>query len=249
LGGGGLLILVLLALFLGQDPLQFLETAGTLSVPDATYTSDVQDEEAEFISKVLAETEDTWSMIFANSGERYEPPKLVLFTDMVQSACGFNSAAVGPFYCPGDHKVYLDLSFFRDLARLGGRGDFAQAYVLAHEVGHHVQNLIGVSDRVRQLQGREDRAGANALSVRMELQADCFAGVWAHNANRRRQILEEGDIEEGLAAAAAIGDDRLLKRSGRVVAPESFTHGTSEQRAHWLKVGLRTGSVEACNTF
>ena len=249
LGGGATLLIIVLALFLGQDPLQLLETAGEFSVPPVDQTAPVSDEQADFISVVLADTEDTWTQLFQQHGQMYRPPTLVLFSDMVQSACGFNSAAVGPFYCPPDQKVYIDLSFFRDLARLGGEGDFARAYVLAHEVGHHVQNLLGVSDRVRQLQSQVSEAQANALSVRMELQADCFAGVWAHHADRQRQILEEGDIEEALSAAAAIGDDRLLKMSGRAVSPESFTHGTSEQRARWLRAGMTSGDLQVCDTF
>jgi predicted metalloprotease len=249
LGGGATLLIILLALFLGQDPLQLLESTGQLSLPPSDQTSQVTDEQADFISVVLADTEDTWASIFQQQGRAYAPPKLVLFSDMVQSACGFNSAAVGPFYCPPDRSVYIDLSFFRDLSRMGGKGDFARAYVLAHEIGHHVQNLLGISDQVRTLQSRMSQAQANALSVRMELQADCLAGVWAHHADRQRQILESGDIEEGLAAAAAIGDDRLLKMSGRAVTPESFTHGTSEQRARWLRQGLSTGSLHACDTF
>jgi predicted metalloprotease len=251
LGGGATLLIIVLALFLGQDPLQFLETAGEFSVPaPATdQAAGITDEQADFISVVLGDTEDTWTYLFEQEGRQYAPPTLVLFSDAVQSACGFNSAAVGPFYCPPDHKVYIDLSFFRDLSRLGGQGDFARAYVLAHEVGHHVQNLLGVSDQVNALQSRVTQAQANALSVRLELQADCLAGVWAHHADRQRQILETGDIEEALATAAAIGDDRLLKMSGRAVTPESFTHGTSEQRARWLRAGLSSGNLQTCDTF
>jgi len=208
----------------------------------------VADEQADFISVVLADTEDTWTSIFRQQGGQYVPPGLVLFSDMVRSACGFNSAAVGPFYCPPDRKVYIDLSFFRDLSRMGGNGDFARAYVLAHEVGHHVQNLLGISEKVQSMQSRMRETEANALSVRLELQADCFAGVWAYHADQR-QILESGDIEEGLAAAAAVGDDRLMKMSGRAVSPASFTHGTSEQRASWLKRGLSAGNLQACDTF
>jgi predicted metalloprotease len=243
------LLIILLALFLGQDPLQLLESTGQMSLPTTDQRSEVTDEQADFISVVLADTEDTWDSIFRQQGREYQPPKLVLFSDMVQSACGFNSAAVGPFYCPPDRKVYMDLSFFRDLSRMGGKGDFARAYVVAHEIGHHVQNLLGISDQVQSLRSRMSEAQANALSVRMELQADCLAGVWAHHADRQRQILESGDIEEALTAAAAIGDDRLLEMSGRAVRPESFTHGTSEQRARWLRQGLSTGSLRSCDTF
>ncbi len=249
LGSGATLLIIVLALFLGQDPLQFLETAGEFSVPATDQTAGITDEQAEFISVVLADTEDTWTCLFGQEGRQYAPPTLVLFSDLVQSACGFNSAAVGPFYCPPDRKVYIDLSFFRDLSRLGGQGDFARAYVLAHEVGHHVQNLLGISDQVTALQSSVTQAQADALSVRLELQADCLAGVWAHHADRQRQILESGDIEEALAAAAAVGDDRLLKMSGRAVTPESFTHGTSEQRARRLRTGLSSGSLQACDTF
>jgi predicted metalloprotease len=249
LGGGATLLIIVLALFLGQDPLQFLETAGEFSVPATDQIAGITDEQAEFISVVLADTEDTWTYLFGQEGRQYAPPTLVLFSDAVQSACGFNSAAVGPFYCPPDRKVYIDLSFFRDLSRLGGQGDFARAYVLAHEVGHHVQNLLGISDQVNALRNSLAQAQANALSVRLELQADCLAGVWAHHADRQRQILESGDIEEALATAAAIGDDRLLKMSGRAVTPESFTHGTSEQRARWLRAGLSSGSLQACDNF
>ncbi len=249
LGSGATLLIIVLALFLGQDPLQFLETAGEFSVPATDQTAGITDEQAEFISVVLADTEDTWTCLFGQEGRQYAPPTLVLFSDLVQSACGFNSAAVGPFYCPPDRKVYIDLSFFRDLSRLGGQGDFARAYVLAHEVGHHVQNLLGISDQVNALQSSVTQAQADALSVRLELQADCLAGVWAHHADRQRQILESGDIEEALAAAAAVGDDRLLKMSGRAVTPESFTHGTSEQRARRLRTGLSSGSLQACDTF
>lgn len=207
------------------------------------------DEVADFVSVVLADTEDTWGQLFQTAGYRYVPPKLVLYDDVVRSACGLNTAAVGPFYCPGDSKVYLDLSFLGDLKRLGAPGDFAFAYVIAHEVGHHVQNLLGTSQKVQQARMQSDRATANRLSVMLELQADCFAGVWAFYAHRDRQMLEPGDIEEGLAAAAAVGDDRLQSRAGRVVAPDAFTHGSAEQRAYWFKRGFTSGDVNQCNTF
>lgn len=250
LGGGGLLLLVVVALLLGEDPIRLLENSGALmeSAP-APRRVDQNDEEAEFVSVVLADTEETWSDIFAAGGARYSPPTLVLFSEYVESACGFNSAAVGPFYCPGDGNVYIDLGFFQELSRLGANGDFAGAYVLAHEVGHHVQNLMGTSREVQSLQSRMGEADSNRLSVRLELQADCYAGVWGYHADRQRQLLESGDIEEGLAAAAAIGDDRLQRMSGRGVAPDSFTHGTSEQRAYWLRLGLDTGDPNQCNTF
>ncbi|UCF35767.1 MAG: zinc metallopeptidase [Acidobacteriota bacterium] len=250
LGGGGLLLLVVVALLLGEDPIRLLENSGALmeSAP-APRRVDQNDEEAEFVSVVLADTEETWADIFAAGGARYSPPTLVLFSEYVESACGFNSAAVGPFYCPGDGNVYIDLGFFQELSRLGANGDFARAYVLAHEVGHHVQNLMGTSREVQSLQSRMGEADSNRLSVRLELQADCYAGVWGYHADRQRQLLESGDIEEGLAAAAAIGDDRLQRMSGRGVAPDSFTHGTSEQRAYWLRLGLETGDPNQCNTF
>jgi hypothetical protein len=218
------------------------------SVPQAPRPAGT-DEAADFVSVILADTEDTWGAVFASAGRSYQPPKLMLYTDMVESACGLNSAATGPFYCPGDQKVYLDLSFLGELQRLGVSGDFAVAYVIAHEIGHHVQNLIGTAQQVRQLQGRVSQADANALSVLMELQADCLAGVWAHHAQAQRNLLEEGDIEEGLNAAAAIGDDRLLRMAGRRVSPDAFTHGSSQQRVQWFRTGLQTGKFDACNTF
>jgi predicted metalloprotease len=199
---------------------------------------------------VLADTEDTWGAIFAAGGQTYEPPTLVLFSGAVQSACGFAQAAVGPFYCPGDRKVYIDLSFYQELqSRFGAPGDFAKAYVVAHEVGHHVQTLLGISERNMAARQRASEAEANALSVRQELQADCFAGIWAHNADRSRQLLEAGDIEQGLNAAAAVGDDRMQKQSRGYVSPESFTHGSSEQRVRWFKRGFEAGTMDACDTF
>ena len=207
------------------------------------------DESAQFVSAILADTEDTWTTIFPRMGMQYQAPKLVLFSDQVSSACGYNSAATGPFYCPGDRKVYLDLGFFRELDRLGAPGDFAQAYVIGHEVGHHVQNLLGISGKVHDLQNRSGTTQANALSVLLELQADCFAGVWAHYADKYRSLLEPGDVDEGLRAASAIGDDRLLKRAGKRISPESFTHGSSEQRTFWLRKGLESGDIATCDTF
>jgi predicted metalloprotease len=199
---------------------------------------------------VLADTEDTWGAIFTAAGRTYEQPSLVLFSGAVESACGFAQAAVGPFYCPGDRKVYIDLSFYQELqSRFGAPGDFAQAYVVAHEIGHHVQTLLGISERNMAARQRASEAEANALSVRQELQADCFAGIWAHNADRSRQLLESGDIEEGLNAAAAIGDDRMQKQSRGYVSPDSFTHGSSQQRVSWFKRGFESGSVEQCDTF
>jgi predicted metalloprotease len=204
----------------------------------------------DFVAVVLADTEDTWAELFRRMNREYTDPKLVLFTGSVQSACGIAGAAVGPFYCPGDHKLYLDLDFFRALrTRFRAPGDFAQAYVVAHEVGHHVQTLLGISERVIATRLNGDRTAANALSVRQELQADCFAGVWAHHANRTRHVLEEGDLEEALNAAAAIGDDRLQRQSAGRVAPESFTHGTSAQRMRWFRRGFDSGAVGRCDTF
>lgn len=249
--GGGLagLLIVLVVLLMGGDPTLLL-TGGDGGVSTGTeYQAPPSDEAADFISVVLASTEDVWTETFQRAGGRYAVPSLVLFDDYVRSACGFTSAATGPFYCPADRKVYLDLGFFRELARLGGPGDFAQAYVVGHEVGHHVQNLVGTSDQVKRMQGSVSRADANRLSVLLELQADCYAGIWAHHAHEQRNILEQGDVKEGLGAAAAVGDDRLQRRAGRGVHPESFTHGSSEQRVHWFRTGLESGEFNACNTF
>lgn len=251
--GGGLTILVVIAvMLLGGDPSALLQLVGDTAVTQTRAPTAEEDEMADFVTVVLGYTEDTWSGLFAEAGQRYQEPTLVLFTDMVQSACGMNTAATGPFYCPPDRKVYIDLGFFRDLERMGGGGDFARAYVIGHEVGHHIQNLVGTSDAVRRAQSRaRSQADANRLSVLMELQADCLAGVWAHHMNWRGggRVLEPGDVEEGLQAAAAIGDDRLMRSAGRAANPDAFTHGTSEQRARWLRTGLSTGDVQACDTF
>ncbi|MGH7446224.1 MAG: KPN_02809 family neutral zinc metallopeptidase, partial [Longimicrobiales bacterium] len=233
-GGLGAIVITVVALLLGVDP-DTIPTTGTAPGGEVTTGEADQfrgvDEEADFISVVLADTEDTWSAIFAERGATYEEPQLVLFDGVVQSACGLAQSAVGPFYCPSDQQLYLDLSFFRELSqRFGAPGDFARAYVVAHEVGHHVQTLLGISDDVRAAQARASQTESNAIQVRMELQADCLAGVWAHHAQRERQVLEPGDIEEALAAAAAIGDDRLQRETQGRVVPESFTHGTSAQR-------------------
>ncbi|MCB9596215.1 MAG: zinc metallopeptidase [Sandaracinaceae bacterium] len=212
-------------------------------------TSPADDARAEFISVVLADTEDTWGPIFQARGQTYTPPRLVLFRDRVDSACGMQSAATGPFYCPGDRQAYVDLSFFDELdQRFGAPGDFAQAYVLAHEIGHHVQTLTGVSAQMHALERGRSEAERNELSVRQELQADCYAGVWGHHANRR-DLLEAGDVEEGLRAAAAIGDDTLQRGAGRTVTPESFTHGTSAQRTRWFRVGFDSGDMSRCDTL
>jgi predicted metalloprotease len=257
LGGGGIVLLLLAAWLLGVNPLEVLSllaggggSSGTMQLPEPSPGAAATDEGADFVSVVLADTEDTWSVLFAQAGSRYEAPRLVLFSQIVQSACGTAQAAMGPFYCPRDQTVYIDLSFYRELRdRFGAPGDFAQAYVIAHEVGHHVQTLLGTSEQVRAAQQRAGEAEANALSVRLELQADCYAGVWAHHAHRARQVLEAGDVEEGLGAAAAIGDDRLQRQSQGQVVPESFTHGSSRQRVEWFSRGLETGSLEACDTF
>jgi len=260
IGGGTALLMGGLGLLLGGDPfylLMMVLNALASGQPVQTRAPTAEENEAaDFVTSVLAYTEDTWAEIFAAEGLVYQPARLVLFTDVVNSACGFNTAATGPFYCPLDSSVYLDVGFFDELGRMGGQGDFAAAYVLAHEVGHHVQNLLGTSDRVRGAQqAARSRADANALSVLQELQADCYAGVWANHANEREErdrgvpLLEEGDLEEGLQTAAAIGDDRLMRQAGRAARPESFTHGTSEQRARWLATGFQTGEVRACDTF
>ncbi len=255
-GGIGILIIALIMLFLGVDPSILLSGGGGQLVPvdeprQSRPIGSVQEEQLkEFVAVVLGDTEDTWTPIFRQIGQSYQEPTLVLFTDQVQSACGFASAATGPFYCPADRKVYLDLGFFDELdRRFGAPGDFAQAYVVAHEVGHHVQNLLGILPQVHQYRQRADTISANRASVMLELQADCFAGVWAHHADRARQILDEGDVEEGLNAAAQIGDDRMQRRSGGWVSPESFTHGSSEQRLRWFKTGMQTGRLDACDTF
>ena len=251
--GIGTIVLALIAIYFGQDPSVVLQGVQPSTPTGEQVPYEESPEEAqlrEFISVVLADTEDTWGQIFSTAGRTYEQPKLVLFSGAVESACGFAQAAVGPFYCPPDHRVYIDLSFYQDLQnRFGAPGDFAQAYVVAHEVGHHVQTLLGISERNMAARQRASEAQANALSVRQELQADCFAGIWAHNADRSRQLLEQGDIEEGLNAASAIGDDRLQKQSRGYVAPESFTHGSSEQRVRWFKRGFESGDVNSCDTF
>ncbi|HVP27880.1 MAG TPA: neutral zinc metallopeptidase [Myxococcota bacterium] len=259
-GGVGLLVMLLVAWFLGANPLQLLALlaggGGSGTPSDAGYEppspapGGPPDEGADFVSAILADTEDTWSAIFQANGRSYEVPRLVLFTDVVRSACGTAQSAMGPFYCPLDRKVYIDLGFYRDLReRFGAPGDFAQAYVIAHEIGHHVQNLLGIADRVQAQREQAPRDRANALSVSLELQADCLAGVWANHAQRSRQLLEEGDVEEGLRAAAAIGDDRIQRQTQGYVVPEAFTHGSSEQRVRWFRRGIESGDVDACDTF
>ncbi len=248
-GGIGALVLVVVGMLFGVD-LSGLQTGAPSADVSPGRTSPAEDRLADFTSVVLGYTEDTWNGIFAEMNRDYREPTLVLFSGAVQSACGFAQAAVGPFYCPADEKVYIDLSFYEDLQRrFQAPGDFAQAYVIAHEVGHHVQNLLGISDEVHRAQQSSGQAEANRLSVRLELQADCLAGIWANRTNEGRQILESGDVEEGLTAAAAIGDDRLQRQNQGYVAPESFTHGSSEQRVRWFRRGLESGDPEVCDTF
>jgi predicted metalloprotease len=249
-GVGGLVLLLLISWLTGTNPLDLISTS-SVSVDQSDGTTGVRDNDpqAQFISVVLADTEDTWREIFQRRGQAYVPPVLVLFTQATQSGCGVGRAEVGPFYCPADRKVYLDLSFFRELdQRFGAPGDFAQAYVVAHEVGHHVQNLLGISDQVTAARSHADDRQSNALSVRLELQADCYAGVWGHYA-QTRGLLEPGDADEGLNAAAAIGDDRLQRMSQGEVVPETFTHGSSADRVRWLRRGLDDGRIESCDTF
>ena len=252
IGGGMILIVFVVSLLFGQNPLEILGLLGgqTGAVEESAPGPPPDDESGEFVSVVLADMEDIWQQIFTSSGERYVPATLVLFSSAVQSACGFNTDATGPFYCPPDQKVYVDLSFMGELQRLGASGDFALAYVMAHEVGHHVQNLVGTSESVRLRQSRSGSAESNRLSVALELQADCFAGVWAHHSQKRGTIsYDADDFQEGLRTASAIGDDHLQRQAGRRVQPESFTHGSSEDRKNWLRRGLDTGDPEACDTF
>ena len=251
-GGIGALVVAVIMLLLGGKPDEVMQTiqptqtstqqAGPLSAEDK--------ELGEFVSVILADTEDVWNLQFQEAGQQYREPGLVMFTDATQSACGFAQAATGPFYCPGDEKVYIDLGFFRDMqSQLGTSGDFACAYVIAHEVGHHVQNMMGVMDEMQRAQQTMDQTEFNRFMVRMELQADFLAGVWAHHAQRMKSILEEGDIEEGLNAAASVGDDRIMKRTQGYVVPDAFTHGTSKQRVYWFSLGLKTGDASQGDTF
>ncbi|HEU4617810.1 MAG TPA: neutral zinc metallopeptidase [Gammaproteobacteria bacterium] len=249
--GGGLItigILILVALIGGPDALNYL-LGGGAPIGDSPTGARLNDEDSDFVAAILGSTEDVWTSLLAQRRIAYTPPELTLFDGAVDSACGYASAAVGPFYCPSDRRVYLDTSFFDELARLGGPGDFAQAYVIGHEVGHHVQTLLGTSAEVRSRQAQVGETDANRLQVAMELQADCYAGVWAYHANQSQQVLEPGDVEEGLRAAAAIGDDTLQRNAGRRVTPDSFTHGSSAARQKWLETGLESGRIEECNTF
>jgi predicted metalloprotease len=251
-GGIGTLAIALLALLFGVDPSQLLNGGqdGGPAPPGQTQQAPPRDDEmSQFVRRVLGSTETVWGEIFSRNGSSYREPKLVLFTQQVRSACGRADASVGPFYCPGDEKVYIDLSFYDELrSRFRAPGDFAQAYVIAHEVGHHVQNLVGTSDKVTAMQQRAGERQSNQLSVMLELQADCYAGVWGYYA-QRRNILDPGDLEEALTAASAIGDDRLQREAQGRVVPDSFTHGTSEQRTRWFKQGFDTGDMRRCDTF
>jgi uncharacterized protein len=258
LGGAGLIAVVVISLLFGLNPLDVLvslqggdtPSAPTQSAPGPTPSgSAVRDDTKDFVVRILGDTEDTWKTLFQQTGGQYHPPHLVLFRGAVESACGLARSAVGPFYCSADSRVYLDRSFFEDLAqRFGAPGEFARAYVIAHEIGHHVQNQMGITEKMAQQRNRAGEAQGNALSVQLELQADCFAGIWGHFA-RQRKLLEPGDVESGLAAAAAIGDDHIQRQSRDHVSPESFTHGSSAQRVRWFRAGLDSGDVRQCNTF
>lgn len=253
-GGLGLIVVVLLVAFLGGDPSALLEQIGTsggqvMEGGAGPGSNPEQDELASFVGVVLADTEDVWNQLFRQQGDRYQEPKLVLFSGQVRSACGFASSASGPFYCPADRNVYIDLAFYKELKqRFGAPGDFAQAYVIAHEVGHHVQNLLGISEKVQAMRGRVSEVEHNQYSVRLELQADYFAGVWAHHAQRMK-LLEQGDLEEAMRAANAIGDDTLQKQAQGHVVPDSFTHGSSEQRMRWFMKGFKSGRLDQGDTF
>ena len=257
LSGGMIILAIIFAVITGQNPLSLLggmmqggAPSGQQQVHIPQQQSPADRENAEFSSVIFASTEDIWTKIFQQAGQTYQPPSMVLFDGQVQSRCGINSEAIGPFYCPGDSKVYLSLGFFRQLERMGAPGDFARAYVIGHEVGHHIQNITGTEKQLRNWQRQaSSKSEINQLSVLMELQADCLAGVWAHHANRIQNMLEPGDVEEGLQAAASIGDDTIQSRAGRRVDVEAFTHGSSAQRVKWLKRGLQTGSYDSCNTF
>jgi len=257
LGLGGTLAVIVIGYFMGVSPSTLLSLlsggeprAVTPTAPAPADRAPGNDPQVDFVRAILGETEDVWGAYFRNMGRAYIRPKLVLFSGQVASACGFASSAAGPFYCPGDQKVYIDLSFYRQLAtEFGAPGDFARAYVIAHEVGHHVQNLLGITDKADQAEQHAGRAGANHVSVQIELQADCFAGVWAAQANDARKILEPGDLEQGLKAASSVGDDTLQKREQGTVVPDSFTHGTSAQRVRWFRRGFDSGKIDNCDTF
>ena len=257
LGLGGIAVVVVIGLLMGKDPLQMLGMVAEMQQqapagPAGPQTAPpVDDEASQFVASILGETEDVWGEIFKASGQTYPAPKLVLFSGRVNSACGGATAAVGPFYCPGDQQVYIDLSFFQQMEqRLGGGGDFAEAYVIAHEVGHHIQTLTGVSDKVNQVRQRGGNVeGADGPLVRQELQADCYAGLWAHHSQQRHAWLEAGDLEEAMATATAIGDDTLQRQGQGQVVPDSFTHGSAQQRVRWFRIGFESGDVRQCDTF
>ncbi len=256
LGLGSIAIALVASYFLGINPmtvLNMLSGGGMPAVEQSAPTAHrppADDQMARFVSKVLASTEDTWTDVFRANGRQYEQPKLVLFSGATPTACGTGQTAMGPFYCPGDHKVYIDLAFYQELkTRFHAPGEFAQAYVIAHEVGHHVQNLLGIADKVHNAQQRAGKVEANALSVRMELQADCLAGVWGKRTDTMKNVLEPGDLEAALTAASAIGDDRLQQQAQGRIVPESFTHGSSEQRVRWFRRGFESGDMNQCNTF
>ena len=254
--GIGTLVIVVIGYFMGVNPATLLgllngdPPAATAPAVPAPVADTAPDPQVDFVRAILGETEDVWGTYFKDMGKTYVPPKLVLFSGATASACGNASSASGPFYCPGDQKVYIDLSFYRQLAsQFGAPGQFAQAYVIAHEVGHHVQNLLGITDKAAQLEDRGGRTGAGGVSVRVELQADCFAGVWAEQANKARKILEPGDLEQGLQAASSVGDDTLQRREQGTVVPDSFTHGSSAQRVKWFRRGFDSGTIDNCDTF
>jgi predicted metalloprotease len=253
-GIGGIVLALVISYFTGINPMTLLgfieQTPLARQEAPAAHRPPANDETAIFVSRVLASTEDVWTAAFQQNGRQYEKPKLVLFTGATPTACGTGQTAMGPFYCPGDHKVYIDLAFYRELKeRFKAPGEFAQAYVVAHEVGHHVQNLLGIADKVHEARQRAGRAEGNALSVRMELQADCLAGVWGKRTDTMKQVLEPGDLEAALTAASAIGDDRLQQQAQGRIVPESFTHGSSEQRVRWFRRGFETGDMNQCNTY
>ena len=253
-GLGGIVLALVISYFTGINPMTLLgfieQTPLAQHSAPVAHKPPANDESARFVSKVLASTEDVWTDAFRQNGKQYEAPKLVLFTGATPTACGTGQSAMGPFYCPGDHKVYIDLAFYRELKeRFHAPGEFAQAYVVAHEVGHHIQNLLGIASKVHQTQQRVSKAEANALSVRMELQADCLAGVWGKRTDTMKKVLEPGDLEAALTAASAIGDDRLQQQAQGRIVPESFTHGSSTQRVRWFKTGFESGDMNQCNTF
>jgi predicted metalloprotease len=256
-GGIGTVVIALLFMFLTGDPTPVLQSIPQVVAPGASQQaagpyqeSAAEAELSQFVKVVLAETEDVWNGVFRENGGQYRPPVLVLYSQATESACGLGQAAMGPFYCPADQRVFLDLSFFQEMqSKLGAGGDFAYAYVVAHEVGHHVQNLLGISTKVREMQQRVGEREANQLSVRLELQADCFAGVWAHRMEARQRTLEPGDVEEAMGAASAVGDDRLQKSARGYAMPDSFTHGSSAQRMRWFEQGFQSGSIDSCDTF